>query len=354
MSLRWPWSRSSSTDQLVVSWASGALAFVRVRPRKGGGFDLVAAGIAHQGEHGLDGLVDQLEAHDLRGLNAAVMLRPEQYQFLQIDAPAVAPEELRAAARYLIRDMVPTHLDDITLDVLRVGDGQQTGTRHLFVVATTNAVIQELMQLAQRMQWPVQVIDVQETAQRNLQSLGASGQATQSMASAALVLTPEHQAILTISANEELFYTRRFDLPDGFLSHAWGEVVDSEVSAIDAFTPVEEYVPDYAAPSPSVDLGVAPSPLTADDGLQRLVVEVQRSLDLWERTWSSKPLSGLRLYAGERSAELADKVGQQLGQTVGVLALGAMFAGWSDLAPATQAACMPLLGVCLRTEPRKL
>lgn len=352
--MRWPWTRSNTGDQLVVSWAANTLSYVRARPRAGGGFEVTEAGVQVQGDDNLDDFVRRLQALGLKGMPTTVMLRPEQYQFLQIDAPAVAPEELRSAARYLIRDMVQTHLDDITLDVMRVGDGQHTGTAHLFVVATTNAVARQVLDLAELMHWQVSVIDVQETVQRNLQNANAKGAALTQTANAALVVVQGHQAVLTISANEELFYTRRFELPEGLMTAPWGQVSDSGLGAIDAFTPVEEYVPGYATPDYGVSSPEASAGVGADDGLQRLVVEVQRSLDLWDRTWVSKPLSGLRLYAGERTAELAQNLGRQLGQNVGTLDMGALFAGWSRVSPSDQAACMPLLGALLRTESRKL
>jgi MSHA biogenesis protein MshI len=87
-----------------------------------------------------------------------------------------------------------------------------------------------------------------------------------------------------------------------------------------------------------------------DDKAQRLVVEVQRSLDVWDRTWSSLPLSGLRVYAGERSAELATWLARQLGQTVVALDVAELFLGFDAAPLADQGLCLPLLGVLLRHE----
>ena len=85
-----------------------------------------------------------------------------------------------------------------------------------------------------------------------------------------------------------------------------------------------------------------------------MVVEVQRSLDLWDRSWSSLPLAGLRVYAGERSSELATWLSRETGQTVGTLDIGSLCTGLETFAPADVAACAPLLGVLLRNETRKL
>ena len=86
------------------------------------------------------------------------------------------------------------------------------------MVAATNLVVKEALDLAAELDCQVSVIDIQETAQRNLQSALARRDGTLERANAALILVEGQQAVLTISANEELFYTRRFDVPEGFLT----------------------------------------------------------------------------------------------------------------------------------------
>ncbi|MEO7107948.1 MAG: hypothetical protein ABIZ09_16355, partial [Rhodoferax sp.] len=142
-------------------------------------------------------------------------------------------------------------------------------------------------------------------------------------------------------------------LPQDFLKMAWGAAQDVVAQeAPDAFTPVSEYVPDYAGG------GATSATMGTDDGdadrVQRFLVEVQRSLDLWDRTWSSMPLGGLRVYAGERSAELATWLSREMGQTVSAMDLGAFFPGLQSMSIAEQTYCLPLLGVLLRAETRRL
>lgn len=357
--MRWPWKRKSSQDQLIVSWSAQTLAFVRARAGDSGLFEIRQIGVERQGADSMDAFVHRLQALGLKGMTAQVMLQPDQYQLLQIDAPAVAPEELRSAARYQIREMVQAHIDDITLDVMRVGDGQQKGTGHLFVVAATNAVVREVMDLGDAMHWAVPVIDIQETAQRNLQSAMAARDGQGDRANAALVVVDGHQAVLTISANEELFYTRRLELPEGFMDMTWSEGVEAVAGPDDAFTPVGEYVPDYSVGGVSAGTDYSAVSTTGAVGagnerVQRFVVEVQRSLDLWDRSWSSMPLTGLRVYAGERTAEMAEWLGRETGQTVTGMDMDAWFAGLQTMPTADRAVCFPLLGVLMRTESRKL
>jgi MSHA biogenesis protein MshI len=362
--MRWPWSRKGSGDQLVVSWSGQTLAYVLAQARQDGTFKLLKLGVERQGSASYEDFVHRLQALGLKGFEARFMLRPEQYQLLQIDAPAVPPEELRSAARYQIREMISAHLDDVTLDVMRVGDGQQKGKGHLFVVAATNAVVRSALELGDAMHWNVSVIDIQETAQRNLQSALAAREGRAEGANAALVLVEGQEAVLTISANEELFYSRSFELPEGFLKAAWGRGNAPPETADSAFAPVDDYVPDYSVGGVAYGNDYsdtrtgAPSAVPADaledDRSQRFLVEVQRSLDVWDRSWSSMPLGGLRVYAGERSGELAKWLSTQLAQPVVALDVKAFFPGLEGASSDHQALCLPLLGVLMRSESRRL
>jgi MSHA biogenesis protein MshI len=342
LTMRWPARRSQSRDQLVFSWAAGALAYVQASLGKNGLYQVQRFGVERQGSDSPEEFAKRLTALGFKGRTARAMLRPEQYQILQIEAPAVAPEELRTAARWQIRDMVNLHMDDLTLDVLRVGDDKVRATGHLFVVAASNALIREVMGIGQAMRCTVDVIDIQDMAQRNLQSAWARRNGDLGRAHAALVLTDDNQALLTISANDELFYTRRIEVGAGFMLAGWGQgavparAVESELALVDA-----------AESGPGMSHGDA-------DRTQRVVVEVQRSLDLWDRTWPMLVLDRISVYAGERTDELALWLGQELGQQVTALDVFALFPGFEGGADADRLLCWPLLGALMRTQSRKL
>ncbi len=367
--MRWPWKRKASQDQLIVSWSGDTFAYVRAHASADGLFEIQQMGVERPDTGSTEDLVHRLQVLGLKGLEASFMLRPEQYQLLQIDTPAVPPEELRAAARYQIRDMINTHVDDVTLDVMRVGDDRQKGKSHLFVVAATNAVVRSVLELGDAMHWAVAVIDIQETAQRNLQNALATRDGQTDRVNATLVVVNGQEAVLTISANEELFYARSFDLPEGFVEASWrrenAELAAATIGAeAAAFTPVQDYMPDYSGQQGAYghdysgtsggDLSASPGMSVHDESAQRFLVEVQRSLDVWDRTWSSMPLHGLSVYAGGRSDELAEWLTAQLGQTVVALDVRAMFPGYERAPTDVQAMCLPLLGVLLRSESRKL
>jgi MSHA biogenesis protein MshI len=335
------------------------LAYVRAHVRPDGTFQILKIGVERQGADSMEEFIHRLEHLGLKGIAASAMLRTEQYHLLQIPAPTVPAEELKSAARYQIREMVDIHIDDLTLDVLHVGDGTQKTNAQIFVVAATSANVRAVMDLAKAMEWPVEVIDVQGICQRNLQTaLAARAGVPVGRATAALVLVDEHQAMLTVTAQGELYYSRRLELPEGFLTMEWGTATATSSEQTLAYTPVPEYapvgeyVPEYAR---AAGAATALASGSADsERAQRLVVEVQRSLDLWDRTWSSLPLVGLSVYAGERTADLAAWLSREIGQVVASMEVEGLFPGLQDTPGPERCVCMPLLGLLLRSESGSL
>lgn len=340
--IRWFQARRKVNDHVVVSWSGQTLAYVHARLGGFDGYEIVKAGIEQLGNEseesgdavhaaGLQTMIRRLGAlagSGLPGARVSIMLRPSQYQLLRIPAPAVPADELRAAARYQVMKMLDTPVDDAAIEVLRVGDGRPQGAghlvEHLFVVAARRAAIDTLIELSKAMRWSVSVIDIQETAQRNLQSalIGRVEEGRPSQASAALVLSGPFHAMLTICAEGELFYTRRFDLPKGFLPEAW-----DDARRVDSL--------QFAA---------------EDDTATRFLLEVQRSLDLWDRIWPNLPIAGILFYAGTCSRQLSGWLSQQLGQSVRPMDVGAMFPGFKCGTVAEEALCLPLLGLLLRPQ----
>ena len=341
--MQWPWKRASSKDQLIVSWDGQDLAYV-LASVDGSTFAVQRMGVERLGTDKPKDFANRLSAMGLSGKNTLAMLCTDQCMLLQVAAPSVPPEELRSAVRYQIRDMVDMHIDDLTLDVLHVGDGQDKSAGQVFVVAAANVMVRDVMQLADDMQWDCRVIDVQEMAQRNLQSTWAKAAGFAMRATAAVMVVNDKQALLTITANEELYYSRRLDLPADFLSMQWDGTADQAAEAVDAYTPVGEYVPDYGSPSLTAD-----SAIGGNDGAQRFLVEVQRSLDLWDRTWTNLPMAGVAVFAGSRSADLADWLTRGLGHSVAPLDPASLFANVPELSANDGLRCMPLLGLLLRT-----
>ena len=346
----WFRNRQSTKDHLVVSWSGHTLAYVLARGGSGPSHKVLRFGVENQSVEagGLEEMVHRLKALGLEDCRTSVMLHPDQYQLLRIRTPPVAPDELRAAARFQIMKMLDGPVDDVTIDVMRVGDGRSRGVGHpaghLYVVAAKRAAIGSVLELSDAMRWSISVIDIQETAQRNLLNalVAREGQGRLDRAHAALMLLDPYFALLTVCVNGELFYTRRFNLPPGFAAGAWDEAGTNgqPVSA-----------PPTVTFDPESDMSGGRGD---DEQASRFLLEVQRSLDLWDRIWTGLPLVGISMYAGARSADLSGWLTRQLGQSVQPMDVTAQFPGFAGKAMSEEAPCMPLLGLLLRTEHRPI
>ena len=302
--------KTASQDALAVSWHAGSLAYVRARQTAGGGWNLLEAGVQHQGADPLPVFAARLQALGLRGLAASAMLRPAQYQLFQLEAPHVSPDELRAALRYQIRERVEHHIDDLVVDVLRVGEGEKSGPLQVYAVVATKATVAGVLALAGCMEWPMDVIDIHDAGQRNLQTFVARHEGVSGRANGALVLVEAQQALLTLCVNGELFQSRRLDMPQ-----AWSALQTSQV-----------------------------------DAGQRLILEVQRSIDLWDRTFTHLPLANLAVYAGNSSAELADMLVRETGLPASVMDLESQFPAIAQLPHDDRLLCIPLVGILMRNN----
>src|SRR5258708_10044329 len=137
------------------------------------------------------------------------VLSPTDYQLLLVDAPNVPSAELKNAVRWRIKDMIDYHLDDATIDVLDIPvDPSGAGRGHsMYTVAARNDVIQGCIERFTSAHIPLSVIDIAETAQRNIAALFEPAD----RGLAFLYVGPGH-ALLTVNFHGELYLARRIDV----------------------------------------------------------------------------------------------------------------------------------------------
>jgi MSHA biogenesis protein MshI len=276
---------------------------------------------------------------------AIALLDPVDYQILKVDTPNVPQEELKSAARWQIKEMVDVDVAELTLDVMHVGGDvdrpNHTGARQLFVIAARNDAIKSLTHDTAPITDQVGIVDVWETALRNLLARQARTDDLSTRACAAVHIDERH-CLLVVCAGDELFYTRRLEGDPGLLARAHGEQAGGDVAELPLGF---EYQPGGAFDASTTQ----ESPL---------VVELQRSIDVWERSWPELPLARLYVMTAQHGTDVAALIQRELGQRT--VALNPLAAFAPDAPPpegdAAQAlaACLPLLGAALRTETRKL
>lgn len=234
------------------------------------------------------------------------LLAPGQYQVLQIDTPRVPDAELKAALRWQIRDMLSFPAESATVDAVPVPASGPT-QRHL-VVAASNDTIAAVMQTFDAARIDLAVIDIPELAQRNVARLFEEpGRAL------AMLVFDSEDPLLTFTAGGELCQSRRIELL-----------------------------------SPGI---VAANEAQRRGHYERLVLELQRSLDNYDRQLPGQRVSRL-IVAGVPGAEdLLPYLETQLGMPVAALALDGVLdcSRIPELAHAERRTqCVHMIGAALR------
>lgn len=249
----------------------------------------------------------------VKRFQCTTLLRPDQYQILLVEAPAVKPEELKAAVRWRIKDMLDYHVDDATIDVLDVpvpaGAGQRA--HYMYTVAARNDTIRATIDRFAAAGMPLAVIDIPDTAQRNLAACLETGQG------GVIALSFDaHGGLVTVNFAGELYLSRRLDITAAQLAEAEGE---ARTRLFD-----------------------------------RVLVETQRSLDHCERTY---PFFGLgRLVLGPLPSDtgLREHLAANLYLPVETLDLAQIVRLPTTWEPAEQAKWLKLIGAGLRVEKKAL
>ena len=336
--MKWPWQRDNGNGTLVFSSSDEGVRWARAE-RAGAP---VQAGFVERGSDSSADFVRRLRDAVPAAQSATAVLPLPAAQWLRIDAPAVRPEELRAAARWHIKEYIEGPLDELTLDVMEVDAEPTRASKQLFVVAAANRVIRGTTDLARSAGWELGAIDVAETVQRNLQTAAVAAAGLGGRASAALMVHGR-QCLLTFCADGELFDTRRLDWEGAAAPRAAATPAAPTAEALEL-----DFV-DYGADDAD-DGGNGPA---VDELAPRIVIELQRSFDVWERSWPGRPLAGLWVEAGTDTPALVDTLRRALGLRVEALDATALFPGWAQACPdaALRQTLLPLLGGLLRTLP---
>jgi MSHA biogenesis protein MshI len=213
---------------------------------------------------------------DLRKVPVSAVINANDYQIAQVQAPDVPRADLRAAARYSMRDAFDFPIDSATLDVFDLPEQTSSGDRKMcFAIATRADAIEKMTGVFERHFRKFDVIDIPELCQRNLAAL-----LPQDAKGVAFLLIRDDFAQLVLTRRGMLYVTRRFDF------RVRGELNgDPEAEAMEL--PLDPQV---------------------------LSLELQRSLDYYESHFDETAIADLLIApAGMRANLLAAELGATTG-----------------------------------------
>jgi MSHA biogenesis protein MshI len=213
---------------------------------------------------------------DLRRVPVSAVIGASDYQIAQVPKPDVPRAELRAAARYSMRDVFDFPIEGATLDVFDLPAEANTGAKGTcFAIATRGDAVASITNTFERQFRRFDVIDIPELCQRNLAAL-----LPQDAKGVAFLLIRDDFAQLVLTRNGMLYVTRRFDFRQR------GEL--------------------------NGDADAEASELPLDP--QMLSLELQRSLDYYESHFDESAIADLYIApAGTRANLMAAELGASTG-----------------------------------------
>lgn len=239
------------------------------------------------------------------------LLNDADYQLLLTEAPDVKPDELKAAIRWRIKDLISFHINDATLDVFDVPSAENTGRPHeMYVVAVQNKAVQQRVDLMNSAGVNLGIIDIPEMAQRNIASLLPEDER-----GVALLSFQPQGGLITLTRGGELFLSRPINVGYEMLMRS-----DNQTGFFD-----------------------------------QVVLEVQRSIDYFESHFREAPLRHVALAPLPREIPgLVEYLAANLNTQVTTIDLAQLLDCETPLSAVLQAGCFSTIGAALRQELKVL
>jgi len=262
-----------------------------------------------------DKLLNKISSdHHMERLNCVSMMELGSYSLLMVEAPDVQPDELRAAIRWKIKDLIDFHIDDSVVDVFEVPDSKGSGrNKMMYVVVSRSASVKARIDQLVNAGFNLSVIDIPELALRNIASL-----LPEDVGGVALIYIGQDKGLITITRQSTLYLSRR---------------IDKGISAL----------PDTAMHGNDPEL--------VRDWLDGIIVEVQRSLDYYESHFSKPQVSSIIITPLPRQIDgVAEYISGQLEIPARVLDVNSLIDVQQHIDLSMQANCILAIGAALRKE----
>jgi MSHA biogenesis protein MshI len=253
-----------------------------------------------------------IKAAQLPRMPISTVLRPEEYQLALVEAPDVPPAELRAAMRWRLKETIDFRVEDAVIDVFDVPDQNRGGQgRMMYAVAARRGAVDRHAG-ALGAEAAFDVVDVPELCLRNLAALLPAASA-----GVALLHLADTTASIILVRGTTFYFARQMDL--------------------------------------RASLGLARAESGARLDAASVVLELQRSLDYYERHFDQPPITRIAVSpAGARAGELAQGLGAETGFEVITLDLNLLLPCTTPIEPDAQATFLLAVGAALREEHRSL
>jgi MSHA biogenesis protein MshI len=268
-----------------------------------------------------DLLAQKVKEFSLAKQDVTTVMDLGDYSILSVEAPDVPPNELRAALRWQIKDLIDFHIDDAVVDVFDTPASSSHGQQNnLYVVVSRTSSVQARVDQLQEAEANLTTIDIPELVLRNITACLPENEA-----GVAMIYLTRERGLVVVTRDSTLYFARTLDIGYDYLNQASSEGLSLDGS------------------------------LASNSAFDQLVLEVQRSLDYYDRYFVQPPVAGLVLAPMEVPVPgLDDYLHQALGLSVRYLDICEVVECEQPIPAAQQAHCLAAIGAALRQEPTSL
>lgn len=261
--------------------------------------------LALERERGPGALGVALRAAVLPQLPISVVLQSGEYKLALVEAPDVPPAELRAAMRWRMREAIDYQVEEAVIDVFDVPNPSRGGTSRMKYGVAARRTLVNGIAAGIAGSGEFDVIDIPELCLRNLAGLVPAGSS-----GLAMVYLEGLTATVVIARGNTFYFARQMTLQA------------TEGATLDA---------------------------------AGFVLELQRSLDHYERNFDQPPISHIALMpGGSQSQALAADLSREVSAKIMTLDLNTLLTCSKPVAVEDQSACLLAVGAALREERRSL
>ena len=258
-------------------------------------------------------LLKIVRQRDLRKVPCSGLLRSSDYSLILVDSPDVPPSEIRAAMRWQVKELIDFHIDDAVIDVFDVPERDGRAGKRMYAVVARRGKVLQLINLLTSVGLELDIIDIPEMALRNL-----AARLPEDGAGVALIAFDRGHGLMTVTRQGALYFSRRLDCGSDRLA---------EAGSAGSITP------------------------TLEGLLDSLTIEIQRSLDFYERHFSQTAIAGIVLTpVPGLTAEVCQYLQAQLGVPTRWLDMATEAAVDGEMDSEVLLHCTPVIGASLRED----
>jgi len=262
-------------------------------------------------------LKELTEKYHLEQYDCTLVLSPDDYRLISIEAPNVTDDELTEAIRWKIADLIEFPIEDAVIDYYALPSSERANSNKMLeIIAAPQSSIQPLVDLCKQCNLQLKIIDIQETTLKNLASLLPENER-----GIAVLHLQKTTGRIIIEQQDSLYLSRK-------LATGFERLGVTESSLSDA-------------------------QITMEQG--GLALDIQRSFDYVESFYGLPPISGIAVIPlAENTQELLNFLNYNHGITARIMDLSAIIEGDILLDDPTQSLCAPVIGATLRNTTEAL